>query len=56
MALSRVASLAGLFPIGNYAKAVFKVNNAAANEYGRLRAEKQFPFANLMKQCYQKNW
>ena len=31
VALSRVTSLAGLFLIGNLTKAVFKVNNAAAN-------------------------
>ena len=39
VALSRITSHAGLFLIGNYSKAVFKVNNAAANEYDRLRAE-----------------
>ena len=39
VALSRVTSLAGLFLIGNFTKAVFKVNNAAANQYERLRAE-----------------
>ena len=35
MALSRVTSFAGFFVIDNYTKAVFKVNNAAANEYDR---------------------
>ena len=30
--LSRVASLSGLFLIGNYRKPVFKVKNAVVNE------------------------
>ena len=47
VALSRVTSLAGLFLIGNYKKAVFKVNNAAANEYERLRAEQAVSFSQL---------
>ena len=40
MALSEVTSLAGLFLIGNYKKAVFKVNISAANEYDRLKVER----------------
>ena len=44
---SRVTSLAGLFLIGNYTKAVFKVNNTAANEYDRLRAEQPIAFCQL---------
>ena len=39
MALSKVTSLAG-FLIGNYKKAVFKVNISAANEYDRLKVER----------------
>ena len=44
---SRVTSLAGLFLIDNYTKAVFKVNIAAANEYDRLRAEQAVAFCQL---------
>ena len=39
VALSRVTSFAGFFLIDNYTKAVFKENNAAANEFDKLRAE-----------------
>ena len=45
--LSRVTSLAGLFLIGNYTKAAFNVNNGAANEYDRLRAEQAVAFCQL---------
>lgn len=44
--LSRFTSLAGLFLIGNYTKAVFKLINAVANEYDRLRAELSCKFEN----------
>ena len=47
MTSSRVIRFAGLLLIGNYTKAVFKVNNAAANEYHRLRAEQGVPFCQL---------
>ena len=47
MALSRVTSLAGLFLIGNYTKAVLKVNNAATKEYDTLRAEQAVSFCQL---------
>ena len=47
MTSSRVIRLAGLLLIGNYTKAVFEVNNAAANEYYRLRAEQGVPFCQL---------
>ena len=47
MASSRVIRLVGLFLIGNYTKAVFKVNNAAGNEYHRLRAEQGVSFCQL---------
>ena len=47
MALSRVTSFAGFFVIDNYTKAVFKVNNAAANEYDRLRAEQAVLFCQV---------
>ena len=47
VASSRVIRLVGLFLIGNYTKAVFKVNNAAANEYHRLRAEQGVSFCQL---------
>ena len=42
--LGRVINLTGLFLIGNYTKAVFKVNNAATNECDRLRAEQAVAF------------
>ena len=47
MTSSRVIRLAGLLLIGNYTKAVFEINNAAANEYYRLRAEQGVPFCQL---------
>ena len=47
VALSKVASLAGLFLICNYTKAEFKVNNAAGNEYDRLRAEQPIAFCQF---------
>ena len=39
LAVSRNKIFAGISLIGNYTKAVFMVNNAAVNEYNRLRAE-----------------
>ena len=47
MASNRVTSLAGLFLIGNYTKAVLKVNNAATKEHDRLRAEQAVSFYQL---------
>ena len=47
VAMSRVTSFAGLFLIGNYTKAVFTVNNAAANEYERLRVEQAVSLCKL---------
>ena len=47
MTSSRVIRLAGLLLIVNYTKAVFKINNAAANEYYRLRAEQGVLFCQL---------
>ena len=47
VALNRVASLAELFLIGNYTKAVFKVNNTGTNEYNTLRAEQAVAFCQL---------
>ena len=46
-ALSKITSLPGLFLICSYTQVVFKVNNATANEYDRLRAEQTVAFCQL---------
>ena len=45
--LSRGINVTGLFLIGNYAKVVFEVNNAAINECDRLGAEQTVAFFQL---------
>ena len=47
VALSTVTSFAGFFLIDNYTKAAFKENNAAANEFDKLRAEQAVLFCQL---------
>ena len=41
-ALSRLTNLQGMYLIGNYSKSAIKVNNAATEEYRRLRVEQTF--------------
>ena len=54
VALSKITNLPGLFLICSYTQVVFKVNNATANEYDRLRAEQTFAFCQLSERVLPK--